>query len=247
MNAPIPNPHIPATRQPIFNLPAVVTGLIALLIAIHAGRAFILSQDADLQVILDFAFIPIRETHLDAYSDLAAIGQGARVWTFLSYALLHADWGHVLINSVWLAAFGSPVARRFGALRFLAFAALGAVAGVALHLAIYPMSVAPVIGASAGISALMAGAARFIFQPQGPMWSLGGFDAYRQPAAPLSVLIRDGRVMMFIGAWFVVNLIFGLTGGAGLASGAVAWAAHVGGFVAGLLFFRIFDPVPRKL
>ncbi|HVY20574.1 MAG TPA: rhomboid family intramembrane serine protease [Bauldia sp.] len=245
MNAPIPNPHIPATRQPIFNLPAVVSGLIALLLAIHAGRVFLLSRDAGLQVILDFAFIPIRETHPEVYSDLAAVGQGARVWTFLTYAFLHADWGHVLINSVWLAAFGSPVARRFGVVRFLAYAAVGAIAGVAVHLAIYPSSVAPVVGASAAISALMAGAARFIFQPQGPMWSLGGFDAYRQPAAPLRVLVRDGRVMMFLGVWFVVNIIFGLTGGAGLASGAVAWAAHVGGFLAGLLLFRLFDPVPR--
>ncbi len=245
MNAPVPNPHIPATRQPIFNLPAVVTGLIALLIAIHAGRVFILTSDADLNVILDFAFIPIRETHPEAYSDLAAIGNGARVWTLLTYAFLHADWGHVLINSVWLAAFGTPLARRFGAIRFLTYSAVGAVAGVAVHLAIYPNSVAPVVGASAAISALMAGAARFIFQPQGPMWSLGGFDAYRQPATPLRVLVRDTRVLMFVGVWFAVNLIFGLTGGAGLASGAVAWDAHLGGFIAGLLFFRIFDPVPR--
>jgi membrane associated rhomboid family serine protease len=245
MNAPFPNPNMPATRQPIFNLPAVVAGLIALLLAIHAGRVFILSSDADLQVLLDFAFIPIRETNPDAYSDLAAIGDGARVWTFLTYAFLHADWAHVLVNVVWLAAFGSPVARRFGAVRFLAYAALGAIGGAALHLAIYPSSVAPLVGASAAISALMAGAARFIFQPSGPLWSLGGVDAYRQPAAPLRVLVRDRRVIVFLGVWFAVNLIFGLTNGAGLASGAVAWDAHIGGFVVGLLFFRLLDPVPR--
>ena len=157
MNAPIPNPHVPATRQPIFNLPAVVGGLIALLLAIHAGRVFFLGADADLQVILDFAFIPIRETHPETYSDLAAIGDGARVWTFITYAFLHGDWGHVLINSVWLAAFGSPLARRFGATRFLLYAAAGAIAGVAVHLAIYPASAAPVVGASAAISAMMAG------------------------------------------------------------------------------------------
>ena len=78
------------------------------------------------------------------------------------------------------------------------------------------------------------------------MWSLGGFDAYRQPAAPLRQIVRDGRVMAFLGVWFAINLIFGLTGGAGLADGAVAWGAHIGGFVAGLLLFRLFDPVPRS-
>jgi membrane associated rhomboid family serine protease len=246
MNAPVPNPRIPATRQPIFNLPTVVAGLIALLLAIHAGREYILSSDTDLQVILNFAFIPIRETNPGKYSDLLAIGDGARVWTFLTYGFLHAGWAHVILNVVWLAAFGSPLARRFGATRFLAYSAVGAIAGAALHLAIYPSSEAPVVGASAAISAMMAGAARFVFQSRGPMWSLAGFEAYRQPAAPLRELVRDGRVMTFLAVWFGTNIVFGFTGGAGLASGAVAWDAHLGGFVAGLLLFPLFDPVARR-
>lgn len=246
MNAPIPNPRIPATRQPIFNLPAVIGGLIALLLAIHAGRVFFLSADADLQVLLDFAFFPIRETNPGKYSDLAAVGELARVWTFITYAFLHADWVHVGLNSVWLAAFGSPLARRFGAVRFLLYSGIGAIAGAALHLAIYPSSEIPIVGASAGISAMMAGAARFVFQTDGPMWSLGGFDAYRQSAAPLREIIRDRRVVTFLAVWFGSNLVFGLTGGGGLASGAVAWDAHIGGFLAGLLFFRFFDPIARK-
>ena len=56
--------------------------------------------------------------------------------------------------------------------------------------------------------------------------------------------IRDRRVLIFLGVWFGTNLLFGLFGG-GIASGAVAWEAHIGGFVAGLLFFPVFDPVPR--
>ena len=244
MNAPIPNPQAPATRQPMFNLPAVVSALIALMLAIHAGRVFFLGQDGDLQVVLDFAFIPVRETQPDLFTDLVAVGDGARVWTFVTYAFLHGDWGHVLINCVWLAAFGSPLARRFGIVRFLLFAGVGAIAGAAIHLAIHPSSPVPLVGASASISALMAGASRFVFQASGPMWSLGGFDAYRRPAASLSEIVRDRRAMTFLGVWFGINLIFGLTGGAGLAAGAVAWEAHIGGFLAGLLLFRLFDPVP---
>jgi len=245
MNAPIPNPQSPSTRQPVFNLPPVVSALIALMLAIHAGRVFFLDADGDLQIILAFAFIPIRETSPDVFADLVAVGNGPRVWSFLSYAFLHGDWGHVLINSVWLAAFGSPLARRFGVGRFLLYSAAGAIAGAAIHLAIYPSSPVPVVGASAAISALMAGASRFVFQAAGPMWALGGFDAYRRPAAPLTEIVRDRRVMAFLGGWCGINRIFGLTGGAGLANGAVAWDAHVGGFLAGLLLFRLFDPVPR--
>lgn len=240
MNAPFPNPP-PATRQPILNLPIAVSGLIALILGIHAGRAFLLGPDAYARVILEFAFIPVRETQPEAFAGMAS--GGAWAWSFLTYAFLHADWSHVLINAVWLAAFGSPLARRFGAGRFLMFSAVGAIAGAALHLAFYPNSLVPMVGASAAISAQMAGAARFVFQAGGPMWGSAHPDAYRRPAAPLSEIVRDRRVLMFLGVWFGVNLIFGLIGG-GLSEGAVAWDAHIGGFLAGLLLFRFFDPVP---
>ena len=240
MNAPFPNPPAPATRQPVLNLPIAVSGLIAFLVAIHAGRTMLLSPAADMRIVLEFAFIPIRIVEPELFVGFAM--SGARVWSFLTYAFLHADWSHVLINAVWLAAFGSPLARRFGTTRFLLFSAVGAVAGAALHFAIDPNSQIPLVGASAAISAQMAGAARFVFQQGGPMWRHAGADAYRRPAAPLREIIRDSRVLMFLGVWFGVNLIFGLVGG-GLSEGAVAWDAHIGGFLAGLLLFRYFDPV----
>jgi membrane associated rhomboid family serine protease len=243
MNAPFPDPQPPATRQPIFNLPPVVTGLIALLLAIHAGRYFLLDDKTDVQALLTFAFFPVRTTAPALFSGVAP--DGAMVWSFLTYAALHADWGHVLVNTVWLAAFGAPLARRFGPVRFLAFAGVGAVAGAMLHLAMDPNSMTPMVGASAAVSALMAGAARFAFQRGGPMWGSGGTGDYQLPAAPLSEMVRDRRVMTFLGIWFAINLVFGLTSGAGMASGGVAWDAHIGGFLAGLLLFRLFDPVPR--
>lgn len=242
MNAPFPNPPPPSTREPVLNLPAVVGGLIVLLLAIHALRIYVLSGEADMQAILDFAFIPIREVQPEIFAGMAQ--PGARVWSFVTYAFLHGDWMHVAINCVWLAAFGSPLARRFGAVRFLVFSAIGAIAGAALHLAVYPNSLVPMVGASAAVSAQMAGAARFVFQAGGPMWGRGAPGAYARPAAPLTEVVRDRRVLAFLGVWFGINIVFGLTGGAGLAEGGVAWDAHIGGFVAGLLLFRLFDPVP---
>jgi membrane associated rhomboid family serine protease len=240
MNAPFPNP---ATRQPVLNLPPVVTAVVAVLVAIHAIRLYWLGPDADMQVILDYAFIPIREWQPEAFAALAA--GGARYWSFVTYAFLHGDWSHVAINCFWLAAFGTPLARRFGPLRFLAFSAVGAIAGALLHLAVYPNSLVPMVGASAAISAQMAGASRFVFQSGGPMWARGG-GAHRLPAAPLSEIVRDRRVLAFLGVWFGINIVFGLTGAGGLSEGAIAWDAHIGGFVAGLLLFRFFDPVPAN-
>jgi membrane associated rhomboid family serine protease len=242
MNAPIPNPPTPSTRQPVFNLPPVVAVLAAVLLAIHAVRVFLLSDAANVQLLLAFSFIPAREVIPGVMANVAPVDAGTRLWTFITYAFLHADWAHVVLNVLWLVAFGAPVARRFGALRFLGYAALGAVAGAALHLAFYSHDFAPLIGASAAISALMAGASRFLLSGGGPLWSGADF-IYRLPAPPLREVLRNGRVLAFVGVWFLINLVFGLTNGGGLSSGAVAWDAHVGGFIAGLLAFGLFDPV----
>jgi membrane associated rhomboid family serine protease len=71
-------------------------------------------------------------------------------------------------------------------------------------------------------------------------------EIYRQPAAPLAAILRDGRVIAFLLVWFGVNALVGIFGSGTLASGSIAWEAHVGGFVAGLLLFPLFDPVPTE-
>src|SRR5205823_2834348 len=98
--------------------------------------------------------------------------------------------------------FGSPVARRFGGPRFLLFSAAGAIGGALLHLVVHADAMAPLVGASAAISAHMAGAIRFILASGGPLRGGPGPEAYRRPAQPLNVILRDSRVIMFVGVWF---------------------------------------------
>ena len=232
-------------RQPVSNLPAVMTAIIGAIIAIHALGEFVLGETGNRQLLLRFAFIPIRELAPEMVGGVLPTG-GERLWTFVTYAFLHANWPHALFNCVWMAAFGSPLAWRFGAARFLLFSAAGAAAGAALHLVLYPESSVALVGASAAISAHMAGAARFVFARGGPMWRPGGPLAYRQPAASLGAALGDRRVLTFLGIWFGLNLIFGLTSAGGaIASGAIAWEAHIGGFLLGLLLFPVFDPVGK--
>ncbi len=236
----------PPARQPIFNLPPVIVGVLVVLLGIQALESFVLAPEAYVRVILDFAFIPVRETAPATLPAMVPTGL-ARVWTFVTYALLHGGWTHVGFNALWLAAFGSPLAWRFGTSRFLLFSAAGAIAGALVHLAIYPFDQTPLVGASAAISAHMAGAARFVFASGGPMWRPAGTAAYRLPAPPLTEVLRDRRVLVFLGAWFGLNLIFGISAiSQALASSAIAWDAHIGGFLAGLLLFPLFDPVRRQ-
>ena len=231
-------------RQPVFNLPDVVILVIAVLVGIHFVREYVLSREFDLWALFTFAFIPARITEPAQVAGGFPGGGGAAIWSFLTYSLLHADWGHVSINCLWLAAFGSPLARRFGAFRFLLFSAAGAVGGAVMHLAFHPDEIVPLVGASAAISAHMAGSIRFILATGGPLRSGSNPEAYQRPAQPLSAILRDNRVILFVAVWFGLNFIFGVMGaGSGLASGPIAWQAHVGGFITGLLLFPFFDPV----
>ncbi len=232
-----------STRQPVFNLPVSVSALVLLLAGIHVLRMFALGDDANVQVILRLAFIPIRITDPGTVQEFLPIG-AERIWTFATYGLLHADWSHLIFNCLWLAAFGSPLAWRFGTVRFLVFATAGAAAGAAIHLLVHPASPAPLVGASAAISACMAAAARFVFASGGPVWRRADPAAYRQPAQPLGQVIGNRQVLTFLGIWFGINLLIGLTAGnGGFASGAIAWEAHIGGFLLGLFLFPVFDPV----
>ncbi|HET9176620.1 MAG TPA: rhomboid family intramembrane serine protease, partial [Pseudolabrys sp.] len=171
------------------------------------------------------------------------------IWTFVTYALIHADWTHLGVNAIWLLPFGSAVARRFGAARVLAFFVVTAAAGAAMHLATHAGEQFPMIGASAVVSGTMAAAMRFAFQRGGPLTLLGRTDdgTYRVPAIPLRGVLSDMRVMLFVAVWFGINILFGL--GSFPITGEehpVAWQAHIGGFLAGLLLFFWFDPSPER-
>ena len=266
-------PERPAPpRQPIFNIPWPVLAILAVLVGIHAVRLFL--PDAwDDALFARLAFVPGRFTYAvapervvgavvaaaqhgaegyrRAQAERFFLGDGsAQPWTSVTYALLHADWGHVGLNGVWLLAFGTPVARRFGAWRFFAFLVVAAWAGAVAQWAARPVDLQPVIGASASVSGCMGATLRFMFQPHVPMAAIveavgdGRRSAFVQPRRSLRDVLTDGRALTFLIAWFGTNLLFGLGSiSFGIGDGAIAWQAHIGGFAAGLLLFGGFDPV----
>jgi membrane associated rhomboid family serine protease len=122
-----------------------------------------------------------------------------------------------------LAAFGAPVERVLGWRRFLAFYLIGGVVAGFVHVLFFYDAVDPVVGASGSISALFGGV--------------------------LILLRRLGRLPSLIPIaliWIGLNVFFGIVGGTPGAGGdPVAWTAHIGGFVFGLLAIRLF--VPRTI
>jgi membrane associated rhomboid family serine protease len=268
-----PGDSVQLSREKIFNLPAVVIALVALLIGIHGVRQ-LLSPEIDLELLALFGFVPGRFTfsfdpdrvsaafnvlaqtnELRAQAARFFLGDGEPLWwTPVSYAFLHGNWMHVGLNCLWLAAFGAAVARRFRALRFLTFCFVTALAGAVAHFITHLSDLQPVIGASAVVSGTMAAAVRFVFQPGAPLDGRLGLDhadrdrAFWVPALPLRDVFSDRRAMSFLTVWFLVNFIFGAASQPlGITEAAVAWEAHIGGFLVGLLGFRWFDPQASKL
>jgi membrane associated rhomboid family serine protease len=215
--------HPGPARQPAFNVPAVVLGLIGLLVAAHALRlALSPAQSADL--VGTYAFIPARLLFAGSIWDKAV--------PFVSYMAIHGDWAHVGINCLWLLAFGPIVARRFGAPLFLIFFVVCGIAGAALFLGLNWGGSNPVVGASAAISGLMGAGIRL----------LPGRFAWAQPGETPMAPLRSRQVLSFSAVWVVLNLVVG-TLGLGLvpAGQAIAWQAHLGGYFAGLLLASVFD------
>lgn len=237
----------PPRPEPVSNLPGVIVALAGLMTAIHALDSHFLDQREQVDLLLTFAFLPLRYV-AGAAAEIPG-GEGARVWTFVTYALLHGSWTHLIMNLLWMLVFGSAVARRFGTLRFLLLSAVCAASGAALYLAFHVGEIAPMVGASAAISGHMAAATRFVFQAGGPLGLMRRTDpaAYRVRAAGFVEALANRQVAGFLAVWFAINLVFGLVTPAFFTGGAaIAWEAHIGGFVAGFLLFSLFDPVSRR-
>ncbi len=215
--------------QPVFNAPRVVLAILGVLIAIHVVREFALGVEMDQQLVLLTAFVPARYV-----GETLPGGVTANFTTFLTHAALHGDFTHLAVNCGWMLAFGSIVARRIDAGRFLLLCAVSAIAGAMLFLVMNWGLLQPMVGASGAISGLMGAAMRFMFQR--PSW-----NRRKAPSMTLAELARDPRSRMMIGSWLVLNLLFGLFLGQLFSAGGIAWEAHLGGFFAGLLLFPWLD------
>ena len=210
---------------PILNAPASVIGTIGALVAVH-GLLAIAGEDWRVWSLYALALIPARFTD----SGLPMIA-GSQYWSLVTYGLLHGDWVHLLFNGLWLLIFGTPVARYLGGLKFLALCLIAAVAGGLGSLALHWGEVVFVVGASGAVSGLLAAAIPLMYGVRVP----GGFRPLRFPE-----LLRNGKALMFMGIWLVLTLFSGAggwTGNSFVAESGIAWEAHLGGFIGGLIGF----------
>ncbi|AUX20242.1 peptidase S54 [Sorangium cellulosum] len=156
-------------------------------------------------------------------------------WTVFSSMFLHdpTGWAHLGGNMLFLWIFGDNVEDALGSLRYAAFYVLSGIAAAGAQILIDPGSTIPMVGASGAISGVLA--AYGSLYPRSPITVLN----------PIPLLWLIFGLFLEFPAWlvileyFVVNLLNGL-GSIGMRSGGVAFFAHLGGFVAGLILIRFF-------
>ena len=225
-------------REPVFNVPASVLWLIGLFVAIHFARTLLPPETSNWWTAA-FAFIPARFTQL---ADQLPGGQWALATSWLSHAFIHGDLFHLIINSAWMLAFGSALARRLGAMRFFLLASLCAIAGAAAFLAGNWGEVRLMVGASGAIAGLMGAMMLILFNAiSGPRPYELRENIRAIPRLSLAEALVDRRVLLASLAWVIFNLALGFGGSTVSAAGGIAWEAHLGGYFAGLLLFGLID------
>jgi membrane associated rhomboid family serine protease len=231
-------------RQPIFNAPAIVVVLLGAFVAVFLAldATYGVLPEATRGEYLDIlAFFPSR---LEGDADMLPGGRLAGGSQFVTHMFVHGDAMHLAVNAAWFLAFGTPVARRLGAARFVAFFLVCGIGGALLFL---PFNIAPMVGASGAISGLMAATMRFLFLPlsEGDAATLAG-ETHEPPLLSLRESLTNRRILIAIGAWTLLNILLALAAPSLFDGRNIAWEAHLGGFFTGLLTFGLFDPTPRS-
>lgn len=225
---------IPSKSYPIVNITLIVINVIAFL--------FELSLGDDLESFIKaFAIIPEKYFYSGIqYEDgtVVLFSMSERIIPLFTSMFLHGGWLHLFSNMLYLWIFGDNVEDRMGHFRYILFYILCGLIAAGAHIITNPDSEIPTIGASGAIAGVLG--AYLLLYPFARVIVvipiLFFWDIIKLPA------------LIVLGFWFVTQIFQGTLALAiqTSATGGVAWWAHIGGFVAGLLLINIFKKKNRK-
>jgi membrane associated rhomboid family serine protease len=175
---------------------------------------------------------PALERFVHAYGAIPAnITQGMNLPSLFTAMFLHGGFAHLIGNMLYLWIFGDNVEGLMGHGRYVGFYLLCGIAATISHIVIEPSSALPMIGASGAISGVLG--AYLVKFPRARVLIL----------VPIFICLTTFRIpaLFVLGFWFLTQLTSGLGFFQTGMSGGVAWFAHIGGFVAGLLFVKFFE------
>ena len=241
--------NIPTRRFPIVTIVLVAINVAMFFGFQHAhwdGHGFAVSQSNTVK----YAYIPYEFTHMGKKCGLTQDGGVAcervageldragippgdsqpSVWLTILFAMfMHGGLLHIGGNMLFLWIFGNNIEDSMGRVRFVAFYLLAGFAATLVQTAVGPNSTVPNLGASGAIAGVLGGYA--LLYPRARVATLVFIVFF--------VTVLELPALLVLGGWFLLQLLDASTAGGG-ASGGVAYFAHVGGFIFGLLAIKLF-------
>ena len=177
------------------------------------------------QNFLSFGMIPaILFGHSELSGHLKIIPPFLSIFTSM---FLHGGWMHIIGNMTYLYIFGDNIEERLGKLKFVIFYLVTGIVAAFSQALIDPTSTVPMIGASGAIAGVLGG--YLVLYPKAKIKVFFWFIIF--------VKIIKIRAFIVLGGWILIQFIS--FGGTDLNSGGVAYAAHIGGFISGVLLINI--------
>ena len=242
----------PTHRTPVFTVTLILVNVLAFFLlepSFGTGRNCVRAdvpcqlENCELtQFFLKWGVVPAEVTNGDQLSGEICPGVQTEpksvLLSLFTSMFLHGGFFHLAGNMLFLWVFGNNIEDRLGHVRYLIFYALAGLAGSLAHVFANPTSMAPTIGASGAISGLL-GAYIMLFP-----------GAMIHALVPMLLFLRVRLpAMAVLGMWFISQFFIG--GGQQVGEGGVAWVAHVGGFVAGMVLIFLLGggrkrPTPTR-
>lgn len=202
---------------PTRTLPIIAVGLIFVNILIFLWQRFTLQSTTSEYIYRYYGFIP-QEFIISLTSRWALIPHN--VMTIFTYMFLHGGFLHLSANMLCLWIFGKNIEDAFGHMRFIPFYVLSGLIAAIFQLSYDPSSGAAMIGASGAISGVLG--ASLVLYP------------YARIKTFIFFFVAEIPAIVFLTIWFFIQVYYST------AMNGVAWYAHIGGFIFGLLTAKLF-------
>ncbi|HOJ22206.1 MAG TPA: rhomboid family intramembrane serine protease [Armatimonadota bacterium] len=216
---------VPSISRPVVMYAIIVVNVLVYLYMLAIGPRGVG------EVVSSFGVVPVLFTRDPAGTDLLAVYP-----TLLTSIFLHGGLLHLLVNMWYLWIFGDNVEDRMGHGKFLIFYLMGGVVANLAHIGLNPLSPIPSIGASGAVAGVLG--AYLVLFPGARIITIVPFIFV------FAIQLPAGLVL---GVWFIIQLWSGL-GSIGVdgTAGGIAYWAHIGGFLFGLLVVRFLAPRRRR-
>jgi len=222
----------PTELTPVATVGIIVLNLLAWLFVQGAG-----AMEPVARSVCQFGLIPGEllgsappGTTVPLGNGLTCVLRDSRWQTVITSMFMHGGWLHVLGNMWFLWVFGNNIEDSMGHVRFVVFYLLSGIAAAATQTLVSPGSLVPMVGASGAISGVMG--AYILLYPRVRVHTLITLGFF------VTTVALPAYVML--GYWFVYQLLLGTVGALSRLEGGVAFWAHVGGFVAGVVLIKLF-------